>query len=65
MITVNVMINGKVIYSRSAVNINKKYGSTSEVNIYHNDDGTKIEHVPDDGAIVLVKKMLDTIKEVK
>lgn len=57
MITVNILINGQPIYTRSAVNRLKEHG------VYIGDDGTRIEHDPEDGAIVLAKKMLDTIYE--
>lgn len=54
MISVAIMINGNCIMARSAV-------KTEDGN-YKCDDGTIIEHVYEDGAIVLVKKLLDTIK---
>ncbi len=64
MITVSISINGSPIYTRTAVNIgndNKRYN----VDRYKVDDGEIIFHDPKEGAIVLAKKMLDTIKEVK
>lgn len=58
------MINGKVVHARSAVNISEKegikYGSNEQ--IYKVDTGEKIIHKFEDGAIVLSKKLLDTIK---
>lgn len=60
MITVAILINGNPIMARSANNIGKR-----KENKYKCDDGTIIEHNPDDGAVALAKKMLDTIKEVK
>lgn len=35
----------------------------SEGDLYSVDDGTMITHKPDDGAVVLAKKLLDTIVE--
>jgi len=63
MITVQILINEKVIYCRSAVNKSPIKAGIDDVNIYKNDDGTIIKHTPKDGAVVLAKKMLDTIKE--
>lgn len=57
MITVAIAINGKTIYARSAVN------RLAEVGKYVLDDGTYIEHDPDDGAVALAIKMLETIKD--
>ncbi len=65
MITVAILINGKPIYARTCVNRSKESVKDDEVNKYLSDDGKWIKHVPKDGAIVLAKKMLDTIKEVK
>ena len=61
MITVAIMINGNTIMARSAVNKaeTNKYGKTR----YVCDDGSNIWHYPNDGAIKLAKKMLDTIKD--
>ncbi len=60
VITVTIFINGKPIYTRSAVN---KGHMGRGVYKYDLDDGSVIGHKPDDGAVVLAKKMLDTIKE--
>lgn len=57
MITVTVAINGKVIYARTAVNRIKERGG------YECDEGTLIQHDPEDGAVALAKKLLDTITE--
>ena len=57
MIGVYITINGKTIFARTAVNRLKEHG------VYIGDDGTRIDHNPDDGAIVLAKKMLDTITD--
>ena len=61
MITVSILINGEPIYARSAVNITKGKSDKSE---YKCDDGTIIEHKRTEGAVMLAKKMLDTIQEV-
>lgn len=55
MIGVYITINGTTIFARTAVNRLKEHG------VYVADDGSRIEHNPDDGAIVLAKKLLDTI----
>jgi hypothetical protein len=61
MITVSILINGHPIFTRSAVNQSKKDkdGNT----LYKTDCDHIIKHKPDDGAIVLAKKMLDLITE--
>ena len=61
MITVCIFINGKPIYTRSAVNIRDE--RTPRANEYKVDDGTKIEHIPSKGAVKLAIEMLKTIKE--
>ena len=62
MITVSIAINGVVIMARSATN-KKDLGNGHCV--YACDDGSRIHHRPEDGAIPLAKKMLNTIKEVR
>lgn len=57
MISVSIAINGEPIYARSAVNRIEETGK------YVVDDGSFIEHNPDDGAVALAIKMLETIKE--
>ena len=64
MITVAISINGNVVFARSAVNISEETGAGT-VCKYKVDDGSIIVHEYDDGAVVLAKKMLDTIKEPK
>ena len=67
MISVTIFINNVPIYTRSAVNITEiKEGWQAdpiEVNKYKVDTGKIINHIPANGALVLAKKMLDTIKE--
>lgn len=58
MITVNILINGQPIYSRSAVRTH-----TGKVNHYACDAGTVIRHEHAHGAVKLAMKMLKTIKE--
>ncbi len=65
MITVAILINGKPIYARTAVNRSSEDLGKDKVNKYLCDEGTWIKHKPKDGAVALAKKMLDTIKEVK
>ena len=65
MINVSIHINGKDLYSRSARNIqdlSEKKGKT--LCRYKLDTGETIDHVREEGAIKLVKKMLDTIEEL-
>lgn len=59
MITVSIFINNNPILTRSAHRIK---GLEGEICQYHVDDGSIIEHNYNDGAVVLAKKMLDTIK---
>ena len=66
MLTVAILINGNPIMARSAVNT----GTTDKLDkhevkrtIYKVDDGSSILHDPDDGAVALAKKLLDTIVE--
>jgi hypothetical protein len=61
MITVSILINGKVLFARSAVRREMKDG----IGTYEVDDGNFIAHRYDDGAIPLAKAMLDLIKEQK
>lgn len=60
MITVAILINGNPIVARNAVNKmrkNKK-GETA----YKTDSGETIWHNPEEGAVALAKKLLDTIR---
>lgn len=57
MIGVYITINGTTIYARSAVNRLREKG------VYVCDDGTPIKHNPDDGAVALAIKMLETIED--
>mgnify|MGYP001027401118 CR=1 FL=1 len=59
MITVSILINGQPIYTRSAY----RESEGVELNTYKLDTGERIYHKYDDGAVVLAKKMLDTILE--
>lgn len=60
MITVAILINGKPIMARSAVN---KGESIGKLNQYAVDDGSTLLHNPDDGAVSLAVKLLLTIHE--
>lgn len=64
MISVAIMINGNPIMARSAVNIGRKHPEAKGC-VYEVDDGTKLTHDPDDGAVKLAIEMLKTIKEQK
>jgi len=69
VITVSILINGKPIFTRSAVNktreLLKKYpdGIAEGFNFYKTDCGAEIYHKPTDGAISLAIEMLKKIKE--
>lgn len=58
MLTVAILINGHPIMARSVVNRLKEKG------VYICDDGSEIKHDPNDGAVLLAIKALQTIKEV-
>jgi len=64
MITVSILINGNPLMARSAVNVSDPYCNKDGTCNYKLDTGKIIRHNPNDGAVVLAKKMLDTIKEV-
>lgn len=57
MISVSIAINGEPVFARTAVNRLKEVGK------YVVDDGSFIEHDPEDGAVALAIKMLQTIQE--
>jgi hypothetical protein len=59
MIGVYITINGEPIYARTAVN------RLEEEGLYVVDDGSKVKHNPEDGAVALAIKLLETIKEQK
>ena len=59
MLTVSISINGVAIYTRSVIN------RLEETGHYICDDGSKIKHDPEDGAVALAIKALKTIKELK
>lgn len=57
MIGVYITINGTTVFARTAVNRLRERGA------YIGDDGSVIEHDPEDGAVRLAIKMLETIKD--
>jgi hypothetical protein len=62
VITVAILINGRPIMARSATNTGKeRKGKT----VYEVDDGSKVLHDPEAGAVALAKLLLDTIHETK
>lgn len=67
MLTVSISINGEPIYARTVVNISRigKGARKAKTNLYKLDTGAEILHIPEDGAVALAKKMLDSIVEVK
>lgn len=58
MLSVSIFINGKPIYTRTAIN------KIKEKACYVLDTGDKVIHEPKDGAVALAIKMLKTIREV-
>lgn len=62
MISVTIFINERPVITRSAVNKSAEYRRKGK-QIYHVDDGNVIEHLSEDGCVVLAKKMLDLVKE--
>lgn len=56
-LTVSILINGHPIFTRSAVNRLKETGH------YISDDGRYIKHDPEDGAVALAIKLLQTIED--
>jgi hypothetical protein len=60
MITVVVMVNGKPILARSAKNIGEQNENGEDK--YEVDTGEIVWHKRDEGAVPLVKMMLDTIR---
>jgi len=65
MMSVVISINGKTIFTRTAVNRSKVGSNTSKPQPYEVDTGEIVTHIPDDGAVKLAHKLLDTIKEQK
>ncbi|MBU2177731.1 MAG: hypothetical protein KJ556_21775 [Gammaproteobacteria bacterium] len=66
MITVSILINSRPIYTRTARNIGPVDPLADNVQdncLYLLDTGEVISHRQSAGAVVLAKKMLDTIKE--
>ncbi len=61
VLTVAILINGRLLVARSATN--KGFDAKKGRVRYHVDDGSDVWHDPDDGAVALAKKLLDTIKE--
>lgn len=64
MISVTIFINGNPIITRSASRTKDGLGKDKDYSEYTSDDGTKIWHVPEDGAIALAIKMLKNVEEV-
>lgn len=67
MLTVSVLINGKPIYTRTAVNVTHKTPQSLRAGfeVYQLDDGKVLNHNADKGAVDLAIKMLKTVVEVK
>ena len=63
MITVSIFINGNPIITRSARNV-ICVDIDKGIFRYDIDDGSIVTHKRTDGAVVLAKKMLDTVREI-
>jgi hypothetical protein len=62
MITVSIFINSKPIFTSTAVTRKEYSDGTCG---YEVDDGSWIVHNPEEGAGVLAKKMVHTIKDLE
>ena len=58
MISVTISINGNPILTRSATRTDEFPNGEAQ---YTLDDGNKVNHFPEKGAVELAKKMLDKI----
>ena len=70
MISVVILINGQPIMARAAVNTGCKPMEPPKIGepesgeiMYRVDDGSFVNHNPDDGAVPLAIKLLQTIQE--
>lgn len=68
MITIDISVNGKTIFARSAHRRTKRHARKNKVTkkleqAYLVDNGEVIYHDPDDGIIPLSLKLVRTIKE--
>lgn len=63
MLTVAILINGNPLVAKNAVNKIEK-NKRGQVK-YLTDSGEVVWHDPKDGAVVLAKKLLDTIRNDK
>ena len=62
MITVAILINGHPIIARSATRVEEEI-IEGVTNTYKIDTGEIINHMYNEGVVVLAKKLLDTIVE--
>ena len=70
MITVQILINGKVVIARSARNIGDVVDNANlsgpmslDTSRYQCDDGRQIDHLRSSGAVALAIKMLAGVRE--
>ena len=61
MFTVSIDVNTRPVYTRSCRNTGRKKGGRT---IYELDTGEEVLHYPDDGAVELARKLLDTIEDI-
>jgi hypothetical protein len=62
MITVQILINGKVLIARSAVNVTDR--PDARVCTYEVDDGREIIHARHEGAVKLAMELLAGVTEL-
>lgn len=60
MITVAVLINGKLLFAKSAVRVSSKANGVAQ---YRLEDNVRLEHRVNDGAIRLATLLLATIPD--
>lgn len=68
MLTVQILVNGEVVYARSARNTGTKTVKSAQdgtsIYKYKVDTGDIIEHERNEGILPLAHKILDTIDEI-
>ena len=63
MITIDISVNGKTVFARSAKNTNVLGQEEGEFE-YLTDAGDFVPHNPEDGIVKLAIKIIKTIREV-
>jgi alpha-D-ribose 1-methylphosphonate 5-triphosphate synthase subunit PhnL len=63
MLTIDISVNGKTVYARTATNTGKRNKLDPNYAEYKLDTGEIILHDPVEGIMALVEKIVKTIKE--